>query len=232
MSVPAPPPRTSDLPTLGPHANGRRFGWEEYHALLEAGDYVEECRFELERGVLVVVDLPNPWHFYVIHRVREFFSEWARRHPGRIEMIGGGGESRFVIPITESDRHPDIAVYTTIPPSNDSHAWWDWPPELAVEVVSPESRTRDHEIKPPEYLAYGVGEYWVLDPDHPDRPGPSARVFTRRSSQDEGAGDAWEDCWEDEVVTSDRFPGLRVPVADVLAPLPEPVESGEGDAAA
>ena len=52
----------------------------------------------------------------------------------------------------------------------------------------PGSSVRDHEEKPPEYLAYGVGEYWVLDPDRPDRPGPSARIFTRNA-----AGDAWDD---------------------------------------
>ena len=211
----------SRRPALGPHANGRRFAWDDYLALLDAGDYVEECRFELERGVLVVAEMPNPWHLFVIHRVRELLSDWGRRHPGRIELIGGGGESRFVIPITESDRHPDLAIYTTLPPSNDRRAWWDWPPALAIEVVSPGSGVRDHELKPPEYLAYGVTEYWVLDPDHPDRPGPSARLFTRNET-----GDAWEDRWEDGAATSPQFPGLSVPVAEVLAPLPEPAADG------
>ena len=204
-------------PTLGHHADGRRFAWKRYLSLLNAGDYDPDCLFELDRGVFRVVHTPNPWHFYVLHRLRAILFAWDAAHPGQIELIGGGGESRFVIPISESDRHPDLAVYTSLPPSGDSHAWWDWPPALAVEVVSGGSGDRDHEIQPPEYLAYGVGEYWVLDPDHPDRPGPSARVFTRNES-----GDAWDDRWEDEAVTSDRFPGLRVPVADVLAPLPEP----------
>ena len=233
MSAPAPPAALSRSsparrPTLGPHADGRRFAWDRYHALLKAGDFDPDCPFELDRGVFRVIHLPNPWHFFVLDRVRDLISDWRRENPGRIRLIGGGGESRFVIPITESDRHPDLAVYTTLPPSNDSHAWWDWPPELAVEVVSDGSGDRDHEIKPPEYLAYGVGEYWVLDPDHPDRPGPSARVFTRRLSQDGGAGEAWEDRWEDGVVTTDRFPGLRVPVAEVLAPLPGPAAGGAG----
>ena len=209
-------------PLIGPNNHGRRFAWDRYLRALDEGDYAADCRFELSRGILIVewmsmAEAANPWHIFVIDRVREIISAWRRDNPGRVLVVGGGGESRFVIPISESDRHPDVTIYTSRPPTADRRAWWDRPPELAIEVVSPGSSVRDHEEKPPEYLAYGVGEYWVLDPDHPDRPGPSARVFTRNES-----GDAWDDRWEDEAVTSDRFPGLRVPVADVLAPLPEP----------
>ena len=222
---PSPPRRRTDRrPLIGPHNHGRRFRWERYIAALDEGDYEPDCRFELSRGILIVENMSmaeaaNPWHFYVVDRVRELFSAWRRDNPGRIEVVGGGGENRLVIPISESDRHPDLAVYTVRPPSNDRRAWWNWPPALAVEVVSPGSSVRDHEEKPPEYLAYGVGEYWIFDPDHPDRPGPSARVFTRVNTAD---GDVWQDRWEDETVTSERFPGLTIPVADVLAPLPEP----------
>ena len=112
-------------------------------------------------------------------------------------------------------------MYTTPPPADDRRAWWNWPPALVIEVVSPGSGVRDHEEKPPEYLAYGVGEYWIFDPDHPDRPGPSVRILTRNE-----ADDAWEDRWEDGAATSPQFPGLSVPVAEVLAPLPEPAEDG------
>ena len=221
-TIASPPSRHTRRPLLGPHAHGRRFRWNQYIEAVDNGDYVEGCRFELSRGILVVEwfnmsDVANPWHAYVIHRVRRLLTAWDLANPGRVEMIGGGGETRVVVPITESDRHPDIALYAVAPPADDSRAWWNWPPELAVEVVSPGSSVRDHEEKPPEYLAYGVGEYWVLDPDHPDRSGPAARVFTRNAS-----GDAWEDRWEEGVVTSERFPGLAVPVAEVLAPRPTP----------
>ena len=226
---PSPPRSRSDRkPLIGPHAHGRRFRWDRYLAALDEGDYVDGCRFELGRGILFVegvtmADLANPWHFYVVDRVREIISHWRRENPGRIQVVGGGGESRMVIPISESDRHPDLAIYTVRPPTLDRRAWWDWPPALAIEIVSPGSGVRDHEEKPPEYLAYGVTEYWVLDPDHPDRPGPSARLFTRNET-----GDAWEDRWEDGAATSPQFPGLSVPVAEVLAPLPEPAEDDAG----
>lgn len=39
------------------------------------------------------------------------------------------------------------------------------PPDLIVEVVSPESRTRDRREKYAEYQAAGVREYWMADQD-------------------------------------------------------------------
>lgn len=38
------------------------------------------------------------------------------------------------------------------------------PPDLAVEIVSPESQARDWREKYLEYEAAGIQEYWVLDP--------------------------------------------------------------------
>jgi Uma2 family endonuclease len=39
----------------------------------------------------------------------------------------------------------------------------DGPPDLAVEIVSPESRERDFEQKRKQYLEAGVREYWIVD---------------------------------------------------------------------
>lgn len=38
------------------------------------------------------------------------------------------------------------------------------PPPLIVEVVSPESVERDYDTKTLEYAAFGVDEYWIIDP--------------------------------------------------------------------
>lgn len=40
----------------------------------------------------------------------------------------------------------------------------DGPPDLVVEVVSPESRRTDYVLKPPIYERSGVQEYWLVDP--------------------------------------------------------------------
>ena len=38
------------------------------------------------------------------------------------------------------------------------------PPDMLVEIVSPESVDRDWNEKPAEYEAAGVPEYWIVDP--------------------------------------------------------------------
>jgi Uma2 family endonuclease len=40
----------------------------------------------------------------------------------------------------------------------------DGPPDLAVEIVSAESRARDYGTKLDEYERAGVREYWIVDP--------------------------------------------------------------------
>ncbi len=41
----------------------------------------------------------------------------------------------------------------------------DGPPDLAVEVVSPESVERDYQLKRSRYESAGVAEYWIIDSD-------------------------------------------------------------------
>lgn len=38
-------------------------------------------------------------------------------------------------------------------------------PDLAIEVVSPESEIRDRQLKHAEYESAGVREYWIIDPN-------------------------------------------------------------------
>src|SRR5579875_612507 len=37
------------------------------------------------------------------------------------------------------------------------------PPDLAIEIVSPESVERDYEKKRKQYQRFGVSEYWIID---------------------------------------------------------------------
>jgi Uma2 family endonuclease len=39
----------------------------------------------------------------------------------------------------------------------------DGPPDLAVEIVSPDSVERDYDKKRNQYERFGVGEYWIVD---------------------------------------------------------------------
>lgn len=60
---------------------------------------------------------------------------------------------------------PDVAFVRADRSSIIKPGYIDGPPDLAVEVVSPESVERDYEHKREKYERAGVGEYWIIDPD-------------------------------------------------------------------
>lgn len=59
---------------------------------------------------------------------------------------------------------PDVAVVLTANLSRITPGYLDGPADFVVEIVSPESETRDRETKFAEYEFCGVTEYWIVDP--------------------------------------------------------------------
>jgi Uma2 family endonuclease len=62
-------------------------------------------------------------------------------------------------------REPDVFY---LAPGNEhrfKRTFVDGPVDLAIEIISPDSRVRDRRDKFLEYAAAGVREYWIIDPD-------------------------------------------------------------------
>src|SRR4051794_21252029 len=87
--------------------------------------------YELGRGVVVVSDVPGPLHFALFTALRRQLAAYDLAHPGTIYGIGGGGECKILLPDFESERHPDISVYKTVPPASRK-LWARWVPEVVV----------------------------------------------------------------------------------------------------
>ncbi|HXG10110.1 MAG TPA: Uma2 family endonuclease [Gemmataceae bacterium] len=120
--------------------------------------------YELSRGVVVVVDVPNRRHQTQVAALRLQFSAYQLAHPEQIDTLAGSGECKILLPDKETERHPDLAVYKHPPPTTEN-IWATWIPEIVVEVVSPESEHRDYVEKRQDYLDFGVREYWIIDAD-------------------------------------------------------------------
>jgi Uma2 family endonuclease len=90
------------------------------------------------------------------------------------------------------------------PPDRRGHR----PPVLAIEIVSEgsEARERDYVTKRAEYLAFGLREYWIVDPEL-----KTVTLLVR-------AGDVWTEqtLAADQQVTSLVLPGLAVQVAELF----------------
>lgn len=142
---------------IGPGDHGRRMSLDEF----DTAEAVEGAVYELSRGVVTVVDVPNERHFAQVDEAHQQLAVYRHANPGVIRRIGGGTDCKILVAGYESERHPDLAVYKTLPPPEQ--VWSTWVPELVIEVVSPSSRHRDYEEKPEEYLRFGVAEYWIID---------------------------------------------------------------------
>jgi Uma2 family endonuclease len=85
----------------------------------------------------------------------------------------------------------------------------DRPPTLAIEVVSAgsDANERDYGTKREEYLAYGLREYWVVDP------------HLRRITVLIRDGDAWDEraFVDGQVAEGLVLPGFAVPVSEIWA---------------
>jgi Uma2 family endonuclease len=128
------------------------------HAEVEEGHL-----YELGRGVVVVSDVPNPRHLAQVNAIRRQLMAYDLGHPGKVYAVVSGSECKVPVATLESERHPDLAVYLTAPPGDDSKVWHAWVPEVVVEVISAGSEERDYKEKREEYLAFGIKEYWVFD---------------------------------------------------------------------
>jgi Uma2 family endonuclease len=103
-------------------------------------------------------------------------------------------------------RAPDLAFIRQerIPPL-DPKGFWEGPPDLAVEVLSPEDRSSDVQDKVEEYLSGGVTLVLIVDPD-------SKSVVAYRRLSPPVALRAGDDLVEFE----DIVPGFRCRVRDIV----------------
>jgi Uma2 family endonuclease len=151
MATVATPPR------IGPADHGRRMTLQEFLEAEEEDGY----RYELARGVLEVTEVPNDPHGVTVSNLYDGVAWYRRNHPGYIYRYGGGNEFRLWLPGLVSGRNPDLAVVIHYAPKDRRGRRL---PALAAEVVSRNSIHRDYVMKREEYLAYGLLEYWIVDP--------------------------------------------------------------------
>jgi Uma2 family endonuclease len=149
---------------------------------------VRGLRIELNDGMLeVAASAQMAWHSETVWRIVSLL-----RRDGRVVVAEFG-----VVLSSRKVRIPDVTRMRTgvvvgpydsqIPVASA---------DLLVEVVSPESRQREYEIKPAEYRAAGVPEMWIVTPH--ELPG--------------------ED-WPDALVTVHRFDGDSAPTTHLLRDL-------------
>lgn len=130
-------------------------------------------RHELLDGALLVTPLGSSRHQSICLALGAVLREYVRR-----SKIGAVFSPGRVIVDDRNALEPDVLVVPG-PHGIDSVPWEAHPaPLLAVEVLSPSTRSFDLLQKRIAYLRRGAAEYWVVDPD-----ARTVTVFRARSPE-------------------------------------------------
>jgi Uma2 family endonuclease len=119
-------------------------------------------RYELEDGDLILMNPPSFNHALISRFLINIFEAEIKRLSLSWLTFSNVG---IRTSITRS-RIPDLVLlHQDQIPDQKLSAVLTSPPLLIVEIVSPESCTRDYRYKRSEYAATGIPEYWIVDPE-------------------------------------------------------------------
>lgn len=178
----------------------QRLTLEEFLALPET-----KPGSEYIAGEVVQKPTPSTAHIYIQHLLSVVIGAYLRTHP--LGIVGPEWRCVFGPPGQEVARLPDFAFVSWAHLRCD--AWsgpHHGPPDLAVEILSPDDRPGDVAEKIAFYLLNGVALVWLVDPDE-----RTVRVFTPRGASrllhEAGALDGGA-----------VLPGFSAAVRDILPP--------------
>ena len=161
-------------------------------------------RYELSRGELVPMTPVGLQHSAIVGRLGKLLSNFVdEKQLGIVGMEGGFKLKRE----PDTLRAPDIHFVSKVRIEKEgiTQKFADYPPDLAVEVLSPEDTASEIQKKVEEYLAGGVPLVWVVDP-------ATKTVTVYRSLQDIKMLSA-----DQQLDGGEVLPGFRAQVAEIFA---------------
>jgi Uma2 family endonuclease len=80
--------------------------------------------------------------------------------------LGFVGIEKIIVSLTRNDYESDVCFFAKAKAKNFTAKQVQFPaPDFVVEVLSDSTAKNDRETKFQDYAAYGVGEYWIVDPE-------------------------------------------------------------------
>jgi Uma2 family endonuclease len=134
-----------------------RYDWTyaDYARLPDDGNH-----YEVLDGELLVTPSPSPAHQIVLARLLLILIPYVERHG--IGVVIPDVDLLFQ---TGQFLRPDVLVVPESGRSGITNRGVETAPALVVEILSPTSGSIDRVKKPARYGAFGIPEYWVLDPE-------------------------------------------------------------------
>ncbi len=121
-----------------------------------------EEKGELVDGVLVEEEVSDFVHEVVVAWLLRVLGNWIAPSGG----VVAGSDAKLAL-AEGRGRKPDVTLYLPTSPKPPRRGPVRTPPDLVVEVISPDPRDgrRDRVEKPDDYAAFGIRWYLILDPE-------------------------------------------------------------------
>jgi len=137
-------------------------------------------------GVVVKMNPVTLRHYQLVSFLQTLFATYFEQQPIGIVV---GEPFVLKLPDVGHGREPDLQIILDESRSRLHDTYMEGPADICIEVVSPESISRDHGEKFQEYELGGVAEYWIIDHVHTEcrfyRLGSDGR-YVRQSENSEG----------------------------------------------
>jgi Uma2 family endonuclease len=170
---------------------------DEYLALGDIGPS------ELIQGELIRMAPSGYDHGWIACNIAGEIRNFVKAHKlGRTSTTEAGF---FISHNPDTVRAPDVAFVRAerVPPAGQKK-FFDGPPDLAVEVLSPDDRSSEVNAKIYDWLRAGCVQVWVVDPQN-----KTVMVYRNRS-------EAAVFTLEDTLIAEELLPGFSLPVAEIF----------------
>jgi Uma2 family endonuclease len=122
----------------------------------------EDVKAEWVDGEVIIMSPSSTRHVRIVTWLSRVVGDYVEEHDLG-EVFGGELMVRFAA--LRRRRVPDLMFVAKGRLGLLEKNHFEGAPDLAVEIVSPDSETRDRRDKVRDYARAGVREYWIIDPD-------------------------------------------------------------------
>ncbi len=150
-------PALADVSFAPPLPPRERMTEEEYVAWA----FAQEFESEWVDGKVITMSPISQEHDRIFSWFLRVLADFVEEHDlGSVH----GSEFQIRLATVPSRREPDLLFVSRARAGQLRKNHLEGPPDMLVEIVSPESVHRDWDEKPAEYERAGVPEYWIVDP--------------------------------------------------------------------
>jgi len=182
--------------------SGKRVTYEEFLKITEGN----EERYEYIDGEVFLLTSPGMMHQIILTNMIEVLLPWFK---GKKCRVFAAPFDVTLINETENKNvvQPDLLISCDYNEQRNEKDRYTGIPALVVEILSPQTRSRDHTRKLNVYLEGGVSEYWIVDP----KKQKVVQYYFVEKQLTEMITYGYQD-----MVKSIHFEGLEVSAADIF----------------